>query len=282
MTPVASDDPQARADTALVDQLEEVWVRIAELGADLSEDDWKTPTEVPGWSVQDNMTHITDVERMSDGHPPPDHVVASEPGHVKNDLGRRNEVFVDARRSWTGAEAHAEFVAVTTARIARLRTFTTADFDAASWTPIGPGTVRDLLPFRVFDSWIHEQDMRRAVGRPGGLEGPVANAAMDRIIGAAGFVVGKKLAPPDGTVVMIECTPPLARSVALVMDAGRARVLDPAPAQATVRIRTGGDIYARLSCGRVDPRTAVDEGWIEVDGDRALGRRLVEQLNFLF
>jgi len=51
-------------DAAMVDALEEVWTRIGALGAGLGEEEWKRPTEVPGWSVQDNMTHLTDLEAM--------------------------------------------------------------------------------------------------------------------------------------------------------------------------------------------------------------------------
>lgn len=270
------------ADIALVDQLEEVWARIAALGADLTEEEWKRPTEVPGWTVQDNLTHLTDIEAMIQDLPRPDHALPPGLDHVRNDAGMRNEVFVDARRAWPGADALAEFVTVTRARIAQLRTFTTDDFGADSWTPMGPGTVRDLLPFRVFDSWVHEQDMRRALARPGGLTGPAAEAAMDRIVGTAAYVIGKKVAPPDGTVVVIECTPPLARTLAVAVEGGRARAVDPVPADATVRIRMSGETYARVACGRADPAAVLAAGSVVLDGDGAIGRRVVEELNFLF
>jgi uncharacterized protein (TIGR03083 family) len=269
-------------DLAVVDQLEEVWTRIAALGAELTEEEWKRPTEVPGWSVQDNLTHLTDLEAMIQGLPRSEHVVPDGLHHVKNDAGRRNEAFVDARRSWSGADALAEFREVTSARIAALRTFSVDDFGAESWTPMGPGTVRDLLPFRAFDSWVHEQDMRRAVDRPGGLTGPAAEAAMDRIVGTAGYVIGKKVAPADGTVVVIACTPPLARTLAVALDGGRARAVDAVPVDPTVRIEMPGETYARVACGRLDPAAVLAGGSVVIDGDATIGRRIVEELNFLF
>src|SRR5688572_3534544 len=183
-------------DSAVVDQLEEVWTRISELGASLTDEQWKLPTALPGWSVQDNVTHLTDIELMIQGRPRPDHVVPEGLEHVKNEPGSRNEVFVDARRAWSGSNALNEFNEVTRTRIAQLRGYSTADFDAESWTPMGPGTVRDLLPFRMFDSWVHEQDMRQALERPGGLTGLAADASMARITGTAGYVVGKKVGAP--------------------------------------------------------------------------------------
>ena len=175
---VSSANPD---DAAMVDALDEVWTRIGVLGARLTEDEWKLPTEVPGWSVQDNMTHLTDLEAMILGRPAPEHVPPDGLAHVKNDPGVRNEKYVDSRRDWSGAEALNEFVEVTHARLAQLRSYSVEDFAADSWTPMGPGTVHDLLPFRVFDSWVHEQDMRRALGQPGGLGGGAADEAMRRI-----------------------------------------------------------------------------------------------------
>lgn len=270
--------PPSPTDRALVDHLEEVWTRLADLGAGLSEADWVHPTAVPGWTVQDNVAHLTDLERMLLGRPPVDHVLPEGLAHLHNDVGTRNEVFVDARRSWTGAAVLAEFVEVTGARLALLRACGAEDFVAESWTPMGPGTVRDLLPFRAFDSWVHEQDVREALGRPGGCTGPAAEAAMDRIVGTLGYVVGKKVAPPDGTVVVVVTTAPLERTVALEVSGGRAGPRATAPTDPTVRITMTGDAYARLACGRAGP----DAAPVTLDGDAALGRRILAELNFLF
>lgn len=272
----------APEDVRLVEQLEEVWHRIAELGSTLSEDEWKRPTEVPGWSVQDNLTHLTDVESMLLGRPRPEHVPPEGLLHVKNEIGARNEAFVDARRAWAGADALAEFVEVTEARLAHLRRLPPEGFAASSWTPMGPGTVRDLLPFRVFDSWVHEQDMRRGVGRPGGLVGLAATASMERIVGTAPYVVGKKVGAPDGTVVVVVLTGPLARTFAVGVEGGRARPLGTVPGDPTVRLTLDGEIYARLACGRADPAATLAEGSVGFDGDEVIGRRIVEELNFLF
>src|SRR5262249_5585538 len=261
---------------------EEVWRRIAGFGAELREDEWKLPTEVPGWAVQDNLAHLTDIESMLLGRPRPEHVVPDGLAHVKNEPGERHEVFVDARRAWSGADVLAEFRDVTDARLAQLHRFSPDDFGADSWTPMGPGTVHDLLPFRVFDSWVHEQDMRRAVGRPGGLAGLAARLSMDRVVGTAPYVVGKKVAPPDGTVVAFGVAPPLERAFAVGGVGGRARTLADVSGAATVRITVDGETYARLACGRVDPETALSADAVRFTGDASLGRRVVEELNFLF
>jgi uncharacterized protein (TIGR03083 family) len=269
-------------DAAMVDALDEVWTRLAALGANLTEEEWKRPTDVPGWSVQDNLTHLTDLEAMILGRPAPEHVPPEGLAHVKNDPGARNERFVDSRRGWTGADALAEFVEVTHARVAQLRSYSVEDFAADSWTPMGPGTVHDLLPFRVFDSWVHEQDMRRALGKPGGLSGGAAEESMRRITGTAGYVIGKKATAPEGSTVVIELTAPLAQTIAIGVVDGRARVLDVVPDAPTVRITTDGETYAQLACGRGDPAAARAAGSVRIEGDDELGARIVDELNFLF
>jgi uncharacterized protein (TIGR03083 family) len=267
-------------DQDLVEQLDEVWGSIGDFGGSLAEPEWKTPTEVPGWTVQDNLVHIVALEWLALGQPAPDHDIPDDLPHVKNDFGRINEVFVDSRRDRTGEESLAEFRSVTADRVAQLRAFGSDDFGAASFTPVGPGTVRDLLPFRVFDSWVHEQDMRRAVGRPGDLTGPVADAALERVDGAMTFVVGKKAQAPQASTVVFNLTPPLARRFAIRTD-GRARRLDAVPPEATVRITTDGETFTRLACGRLDPSDVLAGAAVQFDGDEVLGRRVVEQLNFL-
>jgi len=279
--PDTSAAPDA-ADLAVVEMLAEVWGRLVELGADLTEDEWKRPTDLPGWSVQDNLTHLTDIEARVLGLSREEHALPAGLEHVRNEPGERNEVFVDARRTWTGAAALAEFRDVTDQRLAALRALRPDGFGAESWTPMGPGTVRDLLPFRAFDSWTHEQDIRRALGRPGGCTGPAAEAAMDRIIGTVGFVVGKKVAPPDGTTVVVETTAPLARTVVVRVVDGRASTGGDVPDAPTVRITAPGEAWARVACGRSDPLVELAAGTFACTGDVDLGRRVVAALNFLF
>jgi uncharacterized protein (TIGR03083 family) len=273
--------PAPSEDAALVDRLEEVWSSTSRLGDSLSEADWKAPTECPGWSVQDTLVHVIGIESVILGRPLPDVDALPDAPHIKNDIGRSNEVWVEAFRDRSGPEVLEEFRAVTGERLVALRA-PDMDFGAETWTPVGPGTVRDLLPFRVFDSWVHEQDMRRAVGRTGGLDTAVAAVVLDRIAGSMPFVVGKKAAAPDGASVVFELDGPLARSIAIGVDGGRARLLDTAPASPTARIVTDTETFARLACGRLDPGAELDAGRVRVDGDEALGRRVVENMNFLF
>lgn len=267
-------------DGALVDSLDIVWSSLAELGATLSEHEWMTDTECPGWTVQANLAHIIGIESTILGRPDPDHEPAGGP-HVKNDVGSRNEVWVDWYRRRSGAEVLVDFQAVTAERMAILRA-PGYDFSADTWTPVGPGAVRDLLPFRVFDSWVHEQDMRRVLRRPGDDDSLAASAGLDRIESIMPMVVGKKVGPPDGTVVAFTVSGPVGRAFAIEVAGGRAGFLDSVPAAPTTHLAMDTDTFVRLASGRGDPESILAGGAVILEGDPVLGRAVAENMNFLF
>jgi uncharacterized protein (TIGR03083 family) len=274
------DDVTPPDDAALVDDLDTVWSSLADLGATLSEHEWVTDTECPGWTVQDNLAHIIGIESTIVGRPAPDHEPAGG-AHVKNDVGAGNEVWVDWYRSRSGVEVLADFRSVTSERIATLRA-PGYDFGAETWTPVGPGTVRDLLPFRVFDSWIHEQDMRRALRRPGDDDSRAALVSLDRIEAVMPMVIGKRVAPGDGTVVVFAVDGPVGRSFAIEVAGGRAGFLASVPAAPTVRLEMDTDTFVRLASGRGDPESILAGGAVVLEGDPVLGRAVAENMNFLF
>src|SRR3954453_21799707 len=270
------------ADQELVDRLDEVWTSIDDLGAQLTGAEWQLATECPGWSVQDQVAHLAHIEWRLLGRKDVEHTLPDDVPHVKNSFGTINEVFVDARRGWSGADVLAEFREATRRRVAELRVLTPEGFGADSWTPMGPGSVRDLLPFRMFDAWVHEQDIRRAVGRPGDLDTPVAERGLGMVTASMSFVVGKKVAPPEGTVVVFSLSGPLARDVVVGVVDGRGRVLETVPDDPDVRLHMSSETFARLGCGRLDPSATVAAGDVTFDGDAPLGQRVVDQMNYLF
>lgn len=272
--------PATSDDQAHIDRLEEVWSSTARLGDSLTEAEWKAPTECPGWNVQDNLAHIIGLESVILGRPEPE-VTPPDGEHLKNDVGRSNEVWVEAYRELPGDAVLEEFRAVTGQRLAALRA-PDMDFGADSWTPIGPGEVRDLLGFRTFDSWMHEQDMRRAVGKPGGWDGEAARASLERMAVIMPMIVGKRVKPADGTTVVFEIVGPAAREIPLAMEGGRAQMLDAAPGAPTVRIRLSGEAFVRLSAGRGDVDVILGSGAVEISGDAALGFTITRAMNFMF
>ncbi|HVE91363.1 MAG TPA: maleylpyruvate isomerase family mycothiol-dependent enzyme [Actinomycetota bacterium] len=264
-------------DQAVVDALEQVWDSIHELCSSLTEQEWKTPTDLPAWSVQDNVAHLTDIELTLQGKPRPDHKPA-DISHTKSDFGASNEIGVDYRRSWPGTKVLEEFRDLTRQRVEQLRSFGDAEWEAESFTPVGPGTARDMLPFRVLDSWMHEQDIRRALGRPGHLEGPAPELVFGTLRAALPFVVAKRAGVPDGFPVVLDVAGPVGQRVGVIVDGGRGRETtngeDPA-----VLMKMDLETLNVLMGGRRDADRVLREGRVVMKGDDALGRKILENLN---
>ncbi len=248
---------------------------LDELCSQLTAPQWELDTDCPGWSVKDNLSHIVGTESRLLGRTPPEHTPDDKPW-IRNPIGAGNEVDVDYRRVWDPLDVLEEFREVASERIKDLAALSDEELSAESWTPIGPGTVRDLLAVRVMDFWVHEQDIRRAVGKPGGLEGPLADHAFVRHRSAVPFVVGKKAGAPDGTEVVVEVA---GQQPFGVVVEGRARLMEQAPAGADVRLSMDLDTFNRLCCGRGAPAPLIAQ--VQVEGDAELAGRILENFNFM-
>lgn len=223
--------------------------------------------------MQDNVAHLVDYEAGALGRPRPEASLPEARDHLKNPLGEANELGVEARRRLPGAEVLAELREVTAARSAQLRALTEADLAEEVPTPAGRGTVADMLTLRVMDTWSHEQDIRRALGRPGHASGPAVDEAVAYWARHLPYVVGKRAAAPDGTTVVVDVDD---RRTAVEVVDGRARDAAEITGEPTVRLSMPATTFAALVGGR---RDAPDD--VVVVGDEDLGRRVVAGLAFL-
>jgi uncharacterized protein (TIGR03083 family) len=253
-------------------QLATVWASITDVGSTLSEADWSTPTDLPGWTAKDCLSHMAGTEAMLLGEPVPDVSVDHIP-HVTSSFIAMMEVPVEARRATPGAEVLAEFVDVTNRRLAALAALTDDDWSTPGWSPVGEVPYATFMEVRVFDCWMHDQDIRRAVGRPGGIN-VGAEVSLGRIELGLGFIVGKRADAPDGTTVVFEVTGPYPRTYAVAVD-GRAALTDDIPDDPTVRITTDLEVFTALGGGRWSGERAMATGRVTVAGDTDLAGRIV-------
>lgn len=267
--------PQTERDR-IIDALVEEWATIRELASTFTEGDWSSRTPCPGWTSRDIIAHIIGTESMLAGIDTPPHS-GERPAHVHNEIGELNEAWIDYLRDLDTGALMRRFDEITGARGETLKEMSDEEFFAPSWTPEGKGTYAKFMRIRIFDCWMHEQDLREAVGSPGGEDSVAARISVEEMLGKLGYIVGKRAGAPEGTSLTVNLTGPVGRSVSVLVE-GRARLLDenetaPDP---TVTITLPATVFARLYGGRVDAGAVATD--IDIEGESELAQRVLSEL----
>ncbi|WP_432478204.1 maleylpyruvate isomerase family mycothiol-dependent enzyme [Nocardioides sp. GXQ0305] len=240
---------------------------------EVPEEEWSTPTDLPGWTVFDVAAHVSHLESMQAGHPH-EEVEIGEPDHVHGMMGVFTEQGVVARRGTSPDTVLRDILACATARHTQLLDDPPTDGSAPAAGVFGAigWTVERLLRNRPLDVWLHEQDVRRAVGRPGNLDGPGAIHTADYLAESLGFVLGKRVGAPAGTTLVLQLAGHPAYGFE-VGDDGRGRPVAP-PADPTVQLTTDRETFVLLAAGRREARP----GAVQVEGDAALAEQVLASL----
>jgi uncharacterized protein (TIGR03083 family) len=250
----------------LVEALASTVDGVSDVCSDLTAEQWALPTGCPGWSVQDTVAHLVGLESALITGVEPDHELVGEFPHAKGPIGEYMERHVDARRGLPPDAVLTEFVAVFLGRLAALRALPESAFDEPARGPMGSmNPLRRMLGIRVFDVWAHEQDIRRAVGRPGGYETPAAGVSFDRCTAFAG--AAKADVMPDDSTLVWQLEGPYAGAHAWAFADGKATRLDAPPETPTVRLIADSETFMVLCCGRADARP--EDVRVEGDADLA-------------
>jgi uncharacterized protein (TIGR03083 family) len=242
----------------------------------LDPDDWAKPTDLPGWNVRYIAAHLAHLESDLAGNPQ-QQVDVPEAPHIKGPMNVFTESGPLARADWTTDAIVDELESSAAKRDEMLRTMMPLD-------PTAPGDGlaalagwdwATLLSNRVLDQWMHQQDIRRAVDKPGGLDGPGGAHALAIFSRSIPYVLGKRVGPPPGTMVVLDITGEHpAKLAAAVGEDGRATRLDEAPAEPTVHIGMDFETFIVLSGGRRTP----DQVTTTVTGDADLGQAILANL----
>ncbi|MFG2224629.1 maleylpyruvate isomerase family mycothiol-dependent enzyme [Streptomyces sp. NPDC048644] len=239
---------------------------VVELVTPLVESEWSGATDLPGWSVRDVVSHIIGMESEMLGDPRPIHSLPRDLYHVRSESARRMEVQVDVRRHHTAPEMLSELEYIVIRRSRQLRNETRQP-DAVVRSPLDEDRSLDfVLQQRAFDVWVHEQDLRRALGKPGNLDSPGAYVTRDLLVKTLPGIVAKRAQAPADSAVVFDVAGAVEFMRTVRVDAeGNGTVNGSVSLGPTVTLALEWDIFARLACGRVRPAAVADQ--IKIDGD---------------
>jgi uncharacterized protein (TIGR03083 family) len=240
------------------------------LGDGFTSEQWSAPTECPEWTVKDIYSHLVGGEEwMSQGHPAPTEGLATIAGRP-----------VAQRRDSDPRSVLGELRQVYALRCEQLVTDPPDPAEPAMTAYGARVSVGILLGHRAFDAWVHEQDVRRAVGAPGGLDAPAASIAAMIFVSSLPRVVAKLAGAPAGAMVRLNVRGPVSfDDMITVDDAGRGHLHrgegagsgSADGAEPTVGLTMDWESFARLAAGRISAADA----HITVTGDHDLGARIL-------
>jgi len=271
-------------DDAPFAELLEAWVTttadFVDLAASLTQEEWDTATLLPGWTVGDVIAHVSWIEGLLAGRMDAPHEPDwSRLPHVRNDFGRATEVPVDLRRGWPRDRVVAELIEVTSKRSDDLRSGP-QDGSVEVVGPLGPAPLGRVVRMRTMDTWVHEQDIREAIGRPDHLDSAGARATAAQLLPGLPKVWVKGAGAAAGDVLRVIITGPelVAEICVAVDDTGRGRLVECVD-DATVTLSMPWTTYLALAGGRgdlVDRRAEV-----VIEGDPSLAARTLDAFTIM-
>jgi uncharacterized protein (TIGR03083 family) len=251
---------------------------VVSLLRSLEDSDWSRPTDLPGWDVKGVACHLAHLESELAGVKQK-RVELPERDHYTAPTAMYTELGLVAREDLTGAEITDELEECARSRYEQL--LADPPTDGKGDPPRTPGKIgwnwETLLSNRVVDVWMHDQDIRRAVGRPGGMNTAGAAHTIATFTRSFPYTVGKRVAPPAGTTVVLDVTGVSPVHLAVVVDeSGRAVPLTTEPEQPTASLRMDVETFIILAGGRRPVSELEVE--VEVDGDKELAGRVLDAM----
>ncbi|MEM7139400.1 MAG: maleylpyruvate isomerase family mycothiol-dependent enzyme [Actinomycetota bacterium] len=232
-----------------------------DLAGRLSVDEMATQSLCPDWSVRAVITHALGVEVVLTGWAP-----SAEAPPPFEKMG----AWEAEASGLSPADFASRVQEITADRLAHLESLDESALEAAAFTPTGLGTYEGFLQIRVFDLWIHARDIAIPLGEVLDDSGPAAEMTLNEVDGAVGYIVGKKIALPEGKSIVFSVRGGVERDISVVVD-GRATRVDEVPSP-DVTLRADVGTFVMLAAGRIEPQEQLDAGTISWAGDDEWGR----------
>ena len=268
----------------IISAFRETWYSLQGYSSQLTDDQWEAPSDCPGWSVKDVLSHLVGTERHLLGESTPILDESEMPDHVKNDIGRLNEAWITELRDLSGAQVLAIFENVTIARLNFLEELSEEQFDEDADLPVGKGTYRDFMAMRVMDCFVHEQDIRKSTGGSFLPHDRSGRIAIEQLSSGLGYVIGKKLKPPEGAVIRVDVTQgeQVIASNRLQMQGSRAMyVKDGDVGVDDAALVCSFEAFVFATAGRIGAQAYLLDGSVRFEGDVDLGLALYTNFGFL-
>lgn len=273
---------------------------VADLGGSLTDEQFALETQCPGWSVQDQISHVTALESALEGLEPFREAAERAP-HMTQPTSAYTESGVAARRDRSGQDVVRELAYVRERRLDHLAS-PGLEADSIIAGPFGPDTATTVVRMRTVDVWTHEQDIREAINAMGNLDSPAASVFVDAAIASLPRTVARRAEVPVGDTVIVELTGPVTARVGVRVDEGEdgrphgtiifggagdanqalgsttttLRAIDPNATITTIKMSSR--FFARRAAGRM----STDEITYTVSsGDEQTARRVLDALNFM-
>ena len=254
---------------------------ISDLGHSLRPGDAERDTACPGWTVLDQFAHVVSLEAWVQGEDPPG-LPAEQQGDSPPRIDDVVDRFLRSRRGRSLEELLEELDTLVSSRVRHLEAETTSPEDPAIG-PFGPTTLLGLMSSRLFDLWVHEQDIREAIGRPGNLDTAGAAHTVNLVFRALPRIVARTAAVPHDHAVILDLTGPVVgRAGARVEERdGKAHGIplftgeaEQHPDVVTTTLTMSTQAATRRAAGRV----STADTHVTVTGDEEIARRVLDAL----
>ncbi|KAA5831375.1 maleylpyruvate isomerase family mycothiol-dependent enzyme [Saccharopolyspora hirsuta] len=234
----------------------------------LSREEWSRATVCPGWDVHDVVGHVLNdyVRRISGSRDGFGGAVFANDETLPSYLARTNDEFVRAARQCS-PELMVELLGHLGPELDRVWESFDLTGPAAldvSWAGPGPSPAWLDIARDYTEFWVHQQQIRDAVGKPGADRPELVHPVLDTFLRALPYTL-REVARPSGTAVRVVVTGPAGGTWCAVSDDGSWRMGDGDPA-ATVTMRP--DDLWRLATRGITVAEARERA--AVQGDPAL------------
>jgi len=260
---------------------------LLELLASLSEEEWGRPTVCAGWSAKDIALHLLgdDIGRLSRGR---DAFSAAaftsfDGGTFEAELlafiNRQNEVWVEAARRlsprllidllrWSGEETQRYFESLDLYALG----------EPVSWAGPQPAPVWLDVAREYTERWLHQQQIRDAVGRPGLKERRPFAPVLATFVRALPHTF-RDVAAPEGAHVRLTITGDAGGAWSLVRGEGGWGLCARGGGEPDVAVALGQETAWRLFTKGISGDEALAATTIE--GHRALGLKVLDTVSII-